>query len=121
MEKIHPKVKEKIESVYKYCFNRTQGNAKYVLDNFQYNDDVKKEMYKEIYEYLIYEYDIEIDKNDLMFIYEGVLNSFILNKRKDLNIPDTINGKPTELEMLQRIEKNQRWLGFMYMMNSINK
>ena len=56
-----------------------------------------------------------------MFIYEGVLNSFILNKRKDLNIPDTINGKPTELEMLQRIEKNQRWLGFMYMMNSINK
>ena len=121
MEAIHPKVKERIENAYSYCFNRASGNAKYVLDNFQYNEDVRKELFVVVKNYLKDEYELEMDNNDLMFIFERVLSLFILEKRKKSRAIDTIGNQQNEIDMLRKIEANQRWLNFMYFMNTITK
>jgi len=121
MEAIHPKVREAIEYTYMLCFNTHDGDSALVLDNFEYNQAVRDSLFRAVREYLEENYELEVDNNDLMFIYEKVLASYIAQKRRKLNIKGNSNFEPSEEDRLKKIEENQKWIMFLEVTNALKK
>ena len=121
MEAIHPKVREAIECSYVLCFNAHGGDAAMILDNFESKQEVRKSLFKAVREYLKEKYKLELDNNDLMFIFERVLASYISQKRNKLNFNRNYNYEPSVEDRLKTIEENQKWLMFLEVTNALKK
>lgn len=83
---IHSLVRKRIESSYRYCFNRSYGDTRLVLFNFETVYEVREELFKEVVKYVKEQLGEDINSSIIRNIYEKTLNSFIKEKRAVLGL-----------------------------------
>lgn len=103
-EDIKNTIRSEIEDIYRGCINLNNGDSRMIIENFEYVYDVRETIFKNVYNKVVEELNIEVDKQNIRPMFEKELNMFIREKKRYLGISGS--NKNESKDTLGSIVKN---------------